>query len=193
MKMIEEAVMPTDYGNFIFKAYSESIDNYSPDLALVSEGLDLNNDIPLVRLHSECLTGDIFHSMRCDCGNQLSSALKMISEHGGVLIYLRQEGRGIGLINKLRAYKLQDTGQDTYEANLHLGFQDDGRDYSNALYILEDLNIRKLKLLTNNPSKILALEKANIQITERIPLIIPPNTINQKYLNDKMNKKGHFL
>lgn len=185
--------MPTEYGNFVFKAYSETIDNYSPDLALVSLGLDLEKDIPLVRLHSECLTGDVFHSLRCDCGNQLNESLKMIAREGGVLIYLRQEGRGIGLINKLRAYQLQDSGQDTYEANVHLGFKDDGRDYSNALYILKDLKITKLRLLTNNPSKIMALEKAKIEIAERVPLIIAPNDVNQKYLRDKMKKKGHFL
>jgi 3,4-dihydroxy 2-butanone 4-phosphate synthase/GTP cyclohydrolase II len=193
MKMIEEALMPTEYGNFLMKTYARDPKTYSPDIAMVSEHFDPRFSIPLVRLHSECLTGDLFHSKRCDCGSQLKEALIRINKEGGVLIYLRQEGRGIGLINKLKAYQLQDGGKDTYEANVHLGFEEDAREYSTAAYILKDLGIQKFRLLTNNPQKILAFEHSTLEVVERIPLIIRPNSFNELYLSAKKQKKGHLL
>lgn len=149
---------------------------------------------PLVRLHSECLTGDVFGSLRCDCGPQLNAALRLIAENdGGVLLYLRQEGRGIGLANKLRAYALQDRGLDTVEANLRLGFADDERDYAHASAILRELGIGAVRLLTNNPAKVVGLEKAGIEVTERVGHRMPPNPHNLEYLAVKRDKSGHLL
>jgi len=149
---------------------------------------------PLVRLHSECLTGDVFGSLRCDCGPQLRHALRLIAESGGgVLLYLRQEGRGIGLANKLRAYALQDRGLDTVEANLRLGFQDDERDYAHAAAMLRALGIDRVRLLTNNPSKLEGLEKAGIGVVERVGHQMPPNPHNVEYLATKRRKSGHLL
>jgi GTP cyclohydrolase II len=193
MKLIEEAMMPTEFGVFTMKTYASDPETYSPDIALVSVDFDPLKTIPLVRLHSECLTGDLFHSQRCDCGAQLQEALRRISAEGGVLIYLRQEGRGIGLINKLRAYQLQDQGKDTYEANLHLGFEEDAREYSAAAFILHDLGITRFKLLTNNPQKLGAFQDSHLDIVERIPLVIQANEHNAFYLKSKKQKKGHLL
>ena len=148
----------------------------------------------LVRAHSECLTGDVFHSMRCDCGQQLTGALEMIAEKGeGALIYLRQEGRGIGLLNKLRAYKLQEHGRDTVEANEELGLPADHRDYGIGWQILRDLGVRKLRLITNNPAKVYGLEAYGLEISERIPVTIPPTDSNRKYLETKKRKMGHLI
>jgi 3,4-dihydroxy 2-butanone 4-phosphate synthase/GTP cyclohydrolase II len=148
----------------------------------------------MVRIHSECLTGDVFGSERCDCGDQLRRSLEMIDEGGkGVLVYMQQEGRGIGLANKIRAYALQDQGRDTVEANLELGFKDDGRDYGIAAQILRDLGISKVRLMTNNPKKIDGLVSYGLDVVERLPIEIPPHTGNIRYLRTKQQKLGHLF
>ena len=189
MQRKETAKLPTSYGNFT--AYVYECDNLN-HLALV-KGDIRKDDAALVRMHSECLTGDVFHSKRCDCGEQLDKALRLIGRESGILLYLRQEGRGIGLLNKIRAYNLQDRGMDTVEANEKLGFKADMRDYNLAARILADLGVKKIRLITNNPKKIEGLEKHGIEIVKRIPLIIKPNASNRKYLEAKKNKLGHFL
>ena len=151
------------------------------------------NEPVLVRVHSSCITGDIFKSNRCECGEQLSKSMEYISKNGGVLIYLRQEGRGIGIINKLHAYEKQDQGFDTAEANTVLGFEVDARNYNDAIEILNDLHITTINLLTNNPDKITAIEKGNIEVKKRIPLVIKAKKENQKYLDTKKNIFGHLL
>jgi len=190
IKRKETANLPTEYGDFTAHVY-ECIKGLH-HIALVKGKIEKNKDI-LVRVHSECLTGDVFHSQRCDCNQQLDKALKIISEQGGVLLYLRQEGRGIGLLDKIKAYSLQDQGMDTVEANEKLGFKADMRDYTVGVQILADLGINKMRLMTNNPKKIEGLEKYGIEIIERIPLIIKPNTKNKKYLEAKKEKLGHYL
>ena len=185
------APMPTSWGDLQIIAYSDSPDERLPHLALQKLGYDPALPV-LVRLHSECMTGDLFGSHRCDCGEQLHAALAQIAEQGGVLIYLRQEGRGIGLINKLRAYQLQDAGADTIEANTHLGFAADARRYDDAIAILQDLGIQNIRLLTNNPDKIHALEE-KINIAERIPLLVVPHASNEAYLRTKRDLMGHWL
>jgi GTP cyclohydrolase II len=187
-----ESHIPTAYGEFRIIAYAENELDPSPHIALVRGPIDIQADI-LVRIHSECLTGDIFGSERCDCGPQLHKALDMIGAQGGILLYLRQEGRGIGIINKLRAYQLQDQGIDTAAANTHLGFKIDERSYEEAVMILEDLGVRKLNLLTNNPEKIKAFSQGTIQLKERIPLVIEPVSANEHYLLTKKNIMGHLL
>lgn len=187
-----EAQLPTEYGDFQLIAY-EGPHEQSTHLALVRGEVAGQEDV-LVRIHSECLTGDVFHSMRCDCGAQLQRALKMIAEEGkGALVYLRQEGRGIGLVNKIRAYKLQDQGMDTVEANLHLGFAPDPREYGVAAQILTDLGITKLRLLTNNPVKRAGLESYGLQVSGRVPLQVPSNEVNRHYLETKKAKLGHLF
>lgn len=187
-----QAFLPTDWGNFNIIAYATSPDDLTPHVALVHENLDTSQPV-LVRIHSECMTGDVFHSRRCDCGEQLDRALELATEQGGVVIYLRQEGRGIGLINKLKAYNLQDTGFDTATANTHLGFEVDARQYGLAVDILHDLGIRQIRLLTNNPLKIEALENAGIEVISREPLIIEPKKENAAYLRTKRELMGHLL
>ncbi len=184
--------MPTDFGSFTAIAYSNVVDQ-KEHVALVKGNID--TDTPtLVRVHSECLTGDVFHSHRCDCGPQLAAALKQIDEAGsGVLLYMRQEGRGIGLINKLKAYKLQEEGFDTVDANLKLGFDADLRDYGIGAQILKDLGIRKIRLLTNNPRKIRGLEGYGLEVIERIPIQMDENEDNTHYLHTKQAKLGHLL
>jgi len=185
----EIANLPTKFGKFKVKAYKDECQEH---LAIMSENfIDLVN--PLVRIHSECLTGDTIGSLKCDCSNQLDLALKLISKNGGLIIYHRQEGRNIGLVNKINAYKLQDEGYDTIEANLKLGFQEDERDYSAIAYILQDLNIKKLKLITNNPSKIAFIEDLGIQITQRIPAITSLNKYNKNYISTKKEEMGHLF
>jgi 3,4-dihydroxy 2-butanone 4-phosphate synthase/GTP cyclohydrolase II len=183
---------PTRYGEFILHLYESDIDEHH-HLALV-KGKITSDDPVLVRVHSECLTGDVFGSLRCDCGDQLQTALRAIDIEGkGILLYMRQEGRGIGLSNKIRAYQLQDEGKDTVEANEALGFPADLRDYGIGAQILVDLGARKLRILTNNPKKVVGLQGYGLEIVERIPLEIEPNPINAHYLETKRDKLGHLI
>ncbi len=188
-----EVPFPTHtYGDFTLIGYSNLIDKRE-HLALVKGQIENAKDV-LVRVHSECLTGDVFHSMRCDCNSQLDAAMNAINEKGqGVLLYMRQEGRGIGLLNKLKAYKLQDEGYDTVEANRMLGFKGDLREYGIGAQILNDLGLTTIHLMTNNPKKIVGLEGYNLEVTKRIPVESTPHEKNEKYLKSKKDKMGHLL
>ncbi len=185
-----EANLPTRYGNFKVIAYEDC--NKSQHLALVRGKVKGKSNV-LVRVHSQCLTGDTLGSLRCDCGKQLDKALKIIGKNGGVLLYMAQEGRGIGLMNKIRAYHYQDKGMDTVEANLKLGLKADARDYTIGAQILADLGLSTIRLLTNNPRKIEGLKKYGIEIVRRVPLVIKSNKINKSYLKAKKEKLGHYL
>ncbi len=192
IQRVAEASLPTRYGDFLAIAYRSAID---PDehVALVRGDLDGERPV-LVRVHSECLTGDVFHSLRCDCGEQIDLAMKAIADEGrGVFLYMRQEGRGIGLHNKIRAYALQDQGLDTVEANEALGFESDIRDYGIGAQILADLGVRNIRLLTNNPRKVIGLEGYGLQVVETVPILAKPNPRNLKYLETKRKKMGHLL
>ena len=194
-KMVRRAAethLPTAHGDFKLVIYENDVDNRQ-HFALVKGEITEDSE-PLVRVHSECLTGDVLHSLRCDCGQQLTRALELIEEHGcGVLVYMRQEGRGIGLVNKIKAYALQDQGMDTVEANQHLGFVPDGREYGLGAQILNDLGVHKMRLLTNNPVKRAGIEGYGLTVTGRVPLIIEPNDHNRKYMETKRTKLGHLL
>ncbi len=183
--------LPTDFGNFECHLYENDVDD-SHHLALTKGDISSDKAVT-VRVHSECLTGDVFMSRRCDCGGQLHQALKRISEEGGVLLYLRQEGRGIGLPAKIKAYKLQQGGLDTVEANEKLGYGADLRDYGVGAQILHDLGVRKIRLLTNNPKKMVGLEGYGLEIVEQLPIIEKPNSDNEKYLQTKKDRMGHRL
>lgn len=188
-----ETIIPTSIaGEFRAIAYENEVDKHQ-HLAFIKGEINPDDEV-LVRVHSECLTGDVFHSLRCDCGEQLHSAMMMIEkEKKGVIVYMRQEGRGIGLTNKIRAYSLQDEGRDTVEANLELGFEEDLRDYGLGAQILLDIGVRKLRLMTNNPKKIVGLEGYELKIIERVPIEVSPNRMNLEYLRTKKNKMGHLL
>jgi 3,4-dihydroxy 2-butanone 4-phosphate synthase/GTP cyclohydrolase II len=192
VERVTQASLPTKWGEFTAVAYKSAVDT-AEHVALIKG--DISSEEPvLVRVHSECLTGDVFGSLRCDCGAQIEMALQSIAEEGrGVFLYMRQEGRGIGFHNKLRAYALQDQGMDTVEANIALGFAPDLRDYGVGAQVLADLGLHNIRLLTNNPKKVIGLESYGIKIVETVPLIAPPNPYNIHYLQTKQKKLGHIL
>jgi len=192
VERIEVVKLPTDYGDFDLYLYRSKLDVHH-HLALVCGEVAGKRDV-LVRVHSECLTGDVFGSRRCDCGPQLHQAMRQVAEAGcGVVVYMRQEGRGIGLAPKIKAYKLQEQGYDTVEANQKLGFDMDLREYGLGAQILADLGLKKIRLLTNNPRKIVGLEGYGLEIVEQLPIKIKPNPHNARYLNTKRDKLGHLL
>jgi len=184
--------LPTAYGHFVLHLYESAVDEHH-HIALAKGDVTTPEPV-LTRVHSQCLTGDVFGSLRCDCGEQLHKAMRMIEKEGrGVLLYMRQEGRGIGLVNKLLAYRLQDKGKDTVEANEELGFAADLRDYGIGAQILYDLGVRKIRLMTNNPRKIVGLQGYGLEVVERVPIEVPPNEINLRYLETKRDKLGHLI
>jgi len=192
VKRVAKASLPTDYGTFEIAAF-ESVNDGATHLALVMGEIRPEDDV-LVRVHSQCITGEVFHSKRCDCGPQLDRALARIGEEKkGILLYLHQEGRGIGLVNKIRAYTLQDQGMDTVDANEELGFKADQREYGIGAQILTELGVRRMRLLTNNPRKFIALEAYGLQITERVGIEIPANDVSAGYLRTKKERLGHLL
>jgi len=189
---VAEAELPTPYGDFRIVGYRNDVDDRE-HVALVKGDVEGRDDV-LVRVHSKCLTGDVFHSRRCDCGPQLDAAMRQVTEEGsGVIVYLDQEGRGIGLLNKLRAYELQDRGHDTVEANEALGFPPDLRNYGIGAQILVDLGLHSIRIMTNNPKKLAGLEGFELEITERVPLKAEPTEENESYLDVKRSKLGHML
>ena len=187
-----EAMIPTDWGDFRMIAFRSEVSDYDPDLVMLHPELNAADPVYL-RIHSECITGDLFHSQRCDCGAQLDLAMQLISEQKGLLIYLRQEGRGIGIINKLKAYNKQDEGLDTIEANEALGLDVDGRTYEKVIQILQHLGINQVKLLTNNPEKMAAFANGPVELVERVPLEIRPTLNSSSYLQTKKDSMGHLL
>lgn len=187
-----QAKLPTKWGEYVIYAYAAGENERQPHLALVHSDADLTGVVS-VRIHSECITGDLFGSRRCDCGDQFAESMRMLNDRKGIMVYLRQEGRGIGLIHKLEAYNLQDQGMDTVEANVHLGFEADERDYRIALDMLRDLGVKQTELITNNPDKIAAFSKSGIELVARIPLVIPAHRDNESYMKIKKKVMGHLL
>lgn len=192
LKVQAEANVPTEFGEFRMIAFSEDDNNWMPHMALIAKGTDFNKPVN-VRIHSECITGEVFHSQKCECGQQLNSAMHYMQENGGVIIYLRQEGRNIGIINKLKAYALQEKGLDTVQANLKLGLPADDRDFGVAIEILKDLSVKSVNLMTNNPEKIKIIENSDITFNSRIPLQIKANEASLSYLKTKKEFFGHLL
>lgn len=192
IKIQAEANVPTEHGNFRMIAFSENINDWMPHMAIIAENTDFSKPIN-VRFHSECITGEVFHSKKCECGQQLDAAMKYIQKNGGMIIYLRQEGRNIGIINKLKAYSLQEKGFDTVAANLELGLPADDRNFGVAIDILNILNVKSVNLLTNNPEKVKFVEQSNIELNSRIPLQIAANEMSKGYLQTKKDYFGHLL
>ena len=192
LKIQAESNVPTKYGEFRMIAFSESESDWMPHMAIIAKDTDFSQPIN-VRFHSECITGEVFHSQKCECGQQLDAAMKYMHENGGMVIYLRQEGRNIGIINKLRAYSLQEKGLDTVQANLELGLPADDRNFGVAIDILNNLGVEKINLLTNNPEKVRFVEESNIELNSRIPLQIPANENSRGYLQTKKDFFGHLL
>ena len=187
-----ETLLPTEWGEFKLTAFSNKVNDPMPHLSLCHPDMDTSQPV-YIRVHSECMTGDVFHSMKCDCGQQLDVSMRIIAENKGAMIYLRQEGRGIGIINKILAYQHQENGLDTIQANEALGLESDYRDYSIAAQILNSLDISSVNLITNNPDKITGLKQNNIEVNKRVPLIIEPNERNKGYLKTKAESMGHLL
>lgn len=191
-KQQAEALLPTEWGEFVISAHTDDMGDYTPHIVLKHPELDVTSAVYL-RVHSECITGDIFHSQKCDCGEQLHESMKILAEQKGILIYLRQEGRGIGIINKLKAYKHQEKGLDTIQANEALGLASDYREYDVAAAILKSIQVKQVKLITNNPDKVSGLNTFGIEVVERIPLIIEPTKNSASYLRTKQEEMGHLL
>ena len=192
LKIQAEANVPTDYGNFRMIAFSNNPADWMPHMAIVSDSTDFSNPVN-VRFHSECITGEVFHSRKCECGQQLDAAMKYMHENGGIIIYLRQEGRNIGIINKLKAYSLQEKGLDTVQANIELGLPADDRSFQVAIEILNILEVKEINLLTNNPEKVEHVLQSNIKLNKRIPLQMAANEISRSYLKTKKDFFGHLL
>ena len=192
LKTQAEANVPTEYGNFRMIAFSENESDWMPHMAIIAENTDFTQPVN-VRFHSECITGEVFHSKKCECGQQLDAAMKFMNENGGIIIYLRQEGRNIGIINKLKAYALQEKGFDTVEANLKLGLPADDRDFAAAIEILNMLDVKEINLLTNNPEKMKIVENSNIILNKRIPLQMSATKESEGYLKVKKDYFGHLL
>ncbi len=192
LKLQAESNVPTQFGEFRMMAFSEDDKNWMPHMALIAKDTDLEKPTN-VRIHSECITGEVFHSKKCECGEQLDSAMKYMQENGGIILYLRQEGRNIGIINKLKAYALQEKGLDTVQANLQLGLPADDRDFSVAIDMLEQIGVKSVNLMTNNPEKIKFIKDSNIGYNSRIPLKIKSNEASASYLKTKRDYFGHLL
>ena len=192
IKKQAESNVPTEYGLFKMIAFAEDVNDWMPQVALISESTNFDQPVN-VRFHSERITGEVFHSKKCECGQQLDSAMRYMQKHGGIIVYLRQEGRNIGIINKLKAYSLQEQGLDTVEANLQLGLPADDRDFKVAVHILEQLGVKEINLLTNNPEKIKAVQESSIILKDRIPLQIEANENSREYLKTKKEYFGHLL
>ena len=193
IRKVAEADFPSRFGRFRIYGFEGCYGDAVEECVVLRTGTVEGEDPPLVRIHSQCLTGDVFHSLRCDCRSQLELSLNLIAEQGGLIIYEHQEGRGIGLLNKLRAYELQDNGADTVEANEQLGFDADLRNYQMPADILRYFGVKQVRLLSNNPDKIAALERSGIEVVERIPCIVAPHESSQGYLQTKKQKMGHLL
>lgn len=192
LKIQAESNVPTQFGEFKMMAFSEDDKNWMPHMALIAKDTDLEKPTN-VRIHSECITGEVFHSKKCECGEQLDAAMKFMQENGGIILYLRQEGRNIGIINKLKAYALQEKGLDTVQANLQLGLPADDRDFSVAIDMLEQIGVKSVNLMTNNPEKIRFIKNSNIAYNSRIPLQIKSNDASASYLKTKKDYFGHLL